>query len=147
MRLLDALGVTFALHHVGFLVQDLAAATAAQMSGFGYVKASEVIHDPTQTVYAQFLRLPGSPTFLELITPDGPQSKVANALRKNPGLHHVCYATTAIEAACEDLRAQGSFIVQQPTAAVAFPGRRVAWLVQGDKLLVELLEKGPDGQL
>jgi methylmalonyl-CoA/ethylmalonyl-CoA epimerase len=139
--------VTFALHHVGVLVSDLGQATAFQIESFGYVKASDVIHDPTQNVFAQFLRLPGSPSFLELITPDGPESKVANALRKGGGLHHVCYATVAIGEACEQLRANGAFVIQQPVMSVAFPGRRIAWLMQADRMLIELLEKGPEGQL
>lgn len=147
MHLLDPFAVTFTLHHVGVLVRDLAQATASQKESFGYLSASDVIHDPTQTAYALFLRLPGSPIFLELITPDGPQSKIANALRKSGGLHHVCYATTAIEQACEDLRVKGSFVIQEPVPAIAFPGRRIAWLMQPDKTLVELVEKGRDGEL
>ena len=147
MCLLDSFQVTFTLHHVGVLVPDLAQATATQKESFGYLAASDIIHDPTQTAYAQFLRLPGSPIFLELITPDGPQSKIANALGKGGGLHHICYATTGIEQACEDLRAKGSFVIQRPVPAVAFPGRRIAWLMQPDKTLVELVEKGRDGEL
>jgi methylmalonyl-CoA/ethylmalonyl-CoA epimerase len=147
VRLLDAIGLSFALHHLGVLVADLVRATAFQIESFGYVKASDVIHDPTQNVFAQFLHLPGSPTFLELITPDGPESKVANALRKGGGLHHVCYATAVMDQACEDLRGKGAFIIQPPVMSVAFPGRRIAWLMQADRMLIELLEKGPDGQL
>jgi methylmalonyl-CoA/ethylmalonyl-CoA epimerase len=139
--------VNFALHHLGVLVPDLAEATAFQIESFGYIKASGLIHDPTQTVFAQFLRLPGSSTFLELITPDGPESKLTNALRRGAGLHHICYATGSIEQACTDLRAKGAFVIQEPVMSVAFVGRRIAWLVQSDRTLVELVEKGPDGAL
>jgi methylmalonyl-CoA/ethylmalonyl-CoA epimerase len=144
---LDAIGVTYTLHHVGIVVSDLEQATAFQMETFGYLKASGRVHDPAQTVFAQFLRLPGSPTFLELITPDGPESKLTNALRKGGGLHHVCYATELIEDACVDQRAKGSFIIQQPIMSVAFPGRRIAWLMLPERTLVELVEKGPEGEL
>ncbi len=135
------------LHHIGVLVKDLPGAVRDYTRRYGYEVRSPVLHDPTQTVYAQFLALPGDAVFLELVAPDRPDSKVGAALEKGGGWHHVCYAVEDIEAACTDLRRQGMFLIQLPVAAVAFPGRRVAWLMGRDRALTELVERGPDGAL
>jgi methylmalonyl-CoA/ethylmalonyl-CoA epimerase len=40
------------------------------------------MHDAAQTAYVQFLRLPGETSFIEFVAPDGPQSKLAAAIKK-----------------------------------------------------------------
>ena len=137
----------FRLHHVGVLVSDIPAAAETYIRRFGYELRSDVIHDPIQTAYVQFLRLPEESSYLELVAPDGPQSKLANGLKKGGGLNHVCYSTDDIDRACEDLRAAGAFLIQRPVSAVAFRGRRIAWLVGRDRALTELVERGQDGEL
>lgn len=107
---------------------------------FGYERSSSVIHDPVQTAFVQFLRLRGDSCYLELVAPDGPDSKLSNALCKGGGLHHFCYATSRLEALCERLRGEGLVLIQKPLPAVAFGGRRIAWLMGRDRVLVELLE-------
>jgi methylmalonyl-CoA/ethylmalonyl-CoA epimerase len=138
--------VKLSLHHVGVVVKDVAAACADHVRRFGYEVASPVIHEPTQTAHVQFLRLPGDSTFLELVAPDGPESRLAGALARGGGLNHVCYAVDDIDAACAALRADGLFLVHAPVPAVSFQGRRIAWLMGKDKMLVELVERGPAGQ-
>ena len=39
----------FQLHHIGYLVKDIAASAASFADRFGYVIESEVIEDPRQT--------------------------------------------------------------------------------------------------
>lgn len=129
------------------LVADVAAAAPGYLARFGYVERTGVIHDPTQTAYVQFLHRPGETVYLELVAPDGPQSKLANALAKGTGLHHVCHSTPDIDAAVAHLRGQQMLLVLKPTPAVAFDGRRIAWLAGRDRLLLELVERGPEGSL
>jgi hypothetical protein len=38
-------------------------------------------------------------------------------------------------------------IIAAPVPAVAFNGRRIAWLIGRDKLLTELVERGADAEL
>jgi methylmalonyl-CoA/ethylmalonyl-CoA epimerase len=130
------------LHHIGFLVGDIAKAAEIYTRRYGYEITSDVIHDPTQTAYVQFLRVPGDSVQLELVAPDGERSKLSNALRKGGGLNHLCYATNDIEAACRFLRAEQMMLLQAPVAAVAFPGRRIAWLMGADRTPIELVESG-----
>jgi methylmalonyl-CoA/ethylmalonyl-CoA epimerase len=136
--------MNLSLHHVGVLVTDIKEAVLHYLR-LGYEAKSEIVHDPTQTVYAQFLRLPGDDVYLELISPDRPDSKVGSALKKGGGLNHICYSTGNIDEECQRLCSAGLFLVSPPVPAIAFPGRRIAWLRGADRVLVELLERSPEG--
>lgn len=122
---------------------DIHRAAADYVYRFGYEVTSEVIHDPVQTAYVQFLRLPGGLPYLELVLPDGPKSKLANALSRGGGTNHLCYTTPEIELACQQLRRNGMCLIQQPVDAVPFPGQRIAWLIGRDRVPIELLEQLP----
>ncbi len=144
---LEVSGLDLSLHHVGILVADIAQAGAAYVRTLGYEVRSEIVHDRVQTAYVQFLKLPRDRAYLELVSPDGERSKLANALRKGGGLNHLCYSVPDIEAACRQLRAAGLFVLQAPVPAVAFGGRRIAWFMGGDRVPLELVERGPLGEL
>jgi methylmalonyl-CoA/ethylmalonyl-CoA epimerase len=139
--------LTFSIHHLGVAVQDIEKAAAFYLRCFGYQLASGVIHDPRQEAYVQFLRFPGDRTYLELVQPQGPGSKLSQAIIKGGGLNHVCYATDDIEAACQELRACGLFLIAAPVPAVAFKGRRIAWLIGKDRVITELVERGQEDEL
>jgi methylmalonyl-CoA/ethylmalonyl-CoA epimerase len=131
------------LHHVGVVVREIAPAVTSYRNRFGYEVASEAVHDPKQTAVVQFLRLPGDSAYLELVAPDEGRGRLTRALEKGGGLHHLCYATDDIERSCTELRAQGLFLIHPPEPAEAFGGRRIAWLMGKDQVLVELVERGP----
>jgi methylmalonyl-CoA/ethylmalonyl-CoA epimerase len=134
---------SFRLHHVGILVRDIRSKSEQLVNRFGYVVESAVIEDPQQTAYVQFLRLPGADHWTELVAPNSPASVLSAALdRKRGGTHHLCYEVDDIEEACRSLRAAGMSILANPVRAVAFEGRRIAWLTDRDFLLIELVEAG-----
>ncbi len=130
------------LHHIGYLVADITAAAEHWQHSFGYQVESDVIEDPTQTARVQFLRLPGESHWLELVSPDGSDSKLQNALAKKIRLHHLCYEVENIETVLKSLRQAGLFIVSEPVPAQAFPGRRIAWVMDAGGYLFELVEAG-----
>jgi len=132
----------FKLHHYGVLVKDIGAAAHDFVKRLGYVIESEVIEDPVQTARVQFLRQPGTTSWLELVTPNGPDSKLTNALKKGGGPHHICYETDDLDRACENLRGQAMLVLSKPVPAKAFPGRRIAWVMDQSAILIELLERG-----
>jgi methylmalonyl-CoA/ethylmalonyl-CoA epimerase len=68
-------------------------------------------------------------------------------LKKGGGTHHVCYAVEDIDAACADLRRHGMSLIRTPVSAAAFRGRRIAWLMGRDRMLTELVEEGPVGEV
>jgi methylmalonyl-CoA/ethylmalonyl-CoA epimerase len=133
-------------HHVGIAVRDIEQATRDWTRRFGCEVCTPVIHVATQTAYIRFLRQPGSPVFLELVSPDRPDSKLSNALNKGGGLNHLCYATDNIQQAVRHLSQQGMAVLESPVATVAFPGRLIAWLIGEDLLPIELVERGSPGE-
>ena len=134
-------------HHVGVLVEDIERSAKVYMERFGYELRSDIIHDPLQTAYVQFLSFPGERVFLEFVSPDGPQSALSLALKKGGGLNHICYSTSDIEQTCLQLRTTGLFLIRPPTPAVAFNGRKIAWFMDKSGVLFELVARGPENEL
>jgi len=134
------------LHHVGIVVADIDEKRRFY-EALGYTLRTGVIHDPVQTAYVQFLQLGDGDTFIELVAPDGPESRLARASKKGLPLNHLCYATTGIDATLEYLETQGALVVHSPVPAVAFDGRPIAWVMGPDGVLMELVEDGGPGAL
>ena len=130
------------LHHIGIAVGDIALATEDYRRRLGCELAGGLVHDPVQTAFIQFLRLPGDSVLIELVAPDGPGSHLRGAVEKGGGINHLCHSTDDIESACRSLGEQGMVTIQEPTPAVAFGGRRIAWLIGPDRVLTELVERG-----
>jgi methylmalonyl-CoA/ethylmalonyl-CoA epimerase len=129
------------LHHVGFVV----AAIAPAMEGFLHsLQASwdrQIFEDPLQRVKVAFLSTRSGEPQIELVEPVGDSSPVRKFLsEKGGGLHHFCYQTDDLKAELQGFRARGAILVRPPVPAVAFGGRRIAWVMTREKLLVELLE-------
>jgi methylmalonyl-CoA/ethylmalonyl-CoA epimerase len=135
------------LHHIGIAVKDISEAADRYVRVLGYEIKSEVIQDPAQTAFVQFLKLPGDPVYIELVSPDRQQSKLSAAVQNGGGLNHMCYVTSDIEIACKELRGKGMFLLQPAVPAVAFQGRRISWLMGTDHVPIELVEAGPPDQL
>jgi methylmalonyl-CoA/ethylmalonyl-CoA epimerase len=130
------------LHHLGFVVADIAASVSGFQNSLGASWDSQIFTDPHQKVRVTFLTTrPGDPQ-IELVEPVGEDSPVLRFLcDKGGGLHHACYEVRDLEGELQAFRARGSLIVKRPKPAVAFQGRRIAWLLTQEKLLIELLEE------
>jgi methylmalonyl-CoA/ethylmalonyl-CoA epimerase len=133
--------VQFRIHHIGIAVPDVARTATFYIGRLGCVARSGIIHDPLQTAYVQFLGFPGDAALIELVSPDGPESRLAAAVQRGGGLNHVCYATPNIESACRMLRDIGMFLIHPPAPAVAFNGRPIAWFMSPERTLTELVER------
>jgi methylmalonyl-CoA/ethylmalonyl-CoA epimerase len=135
------------LHHIGIAVKDIARAIEDHRSRLGCLPQGEIFHDPVQTALIQFLSVPGDPVLIELVAPDGPASKLSRAVKKGVMINHLCYSTQDIERACEFLRGEGMVVIHDPVPAVAFGGRRVAWLMGENWYLTELVESEPRAEV
>ena len=133
------------LHHVGIVVANIAEQRGFYVDHLGYRERTPVIHDPVQTAYVQFFSIPGSDHCLELVAPDGENSKLTYASRQGNSLNHLCYACGEVGSAFDDLWSAGCYRISPPTPAVAFEGRPVAWLMSKDRLLIELVQRGGPG--
>lgn len=137
--------MNLALHHIGIAVRDIARAIEDHRRRLGCEPLGELFHDPIQTALIQFLVVPGNPVLIELVAPDGPGSKLSRATFNGVSINHLCYSTDDIDAACQSLSDDGMVVFQAPTPAVAFAGRRIAWLMGAEWYLTELVERDPPG--
>ena len=98
--------------------------------------------DPLQKARVAFLTTRAGDPQIELVEPLGDDSPVQRFLQANGGgLHHLCYEVADLEQELADFRSRGAIIAKRPQPAVAFGGRRIAWVITAEKLLVELLEQ------
>jgi methylmalonyl-CoA/ethylmalonyl-CoA epimerase len=130
------------LHHIGFVVPSITESVAQFCDGMQMTWDGRIFHDPVQTVRVTFLAH-GSPEepLIELVEPENKESRVAGFVKRGGGLHHLCYEVPALDPEVERSLAAGAILVADAAAAVAFEGRRIAWICTPDRLLIEYLEQ------
>ncbi len=134
--------VTLQLHHVGFVVAEISASIQGFRASLGAAWDGSVFEDPNQKVKVAFLKTQSCGGQIELVEPANGRSPVAKFLaERGGGLHHLCYEVCDIEQALATFKGRGAVIAKRPLPAVAFRGRRIAWILTTEKLLVELLEE------
>jgi methylmalonyl-CoA/ethylmalonyl-CoA epimerase len=131
------------IHHIGLVVKDIESHYRQYFhDALGYQEISPVYRDETIGVLVAFINM-NDKIFLELVQPISDKSPVQNFLQKRgQTLHHLCFEVDDITKECEHLRNNNYMITMQPTPAVAFNGRNVAFLMSKDEnYLIELLQK------
>lgn len=129
------------LHHVGYVVGDIEKAAAGFIGSVGARWDGKIVADPLQGARVSFLTMRPEDAWIELVEPDSPEAPAARFLReKGEGLHHLCYEVSDLTESLRKMRAAGSLLARPPKPAAAFGGRRIAWLLTPEKLLLELLE-------
>lgn len=136
---------SFRLRHVGVAVPALDPATNVLQSLFGYRVTSGPFDDPIQKVTVKFLTHGETDSAeIELIAPLTEDSPIRSLLSKSGGgAYHLCFETDDLDAALEFTKEQGCIVVSAPQPAVAFSGRRIAWIYTATRQLFELVEAGP----
>src|SRR5271170_6363985 len=130
------------LHHLGFVVANIETAMPGFLRSLAAEWDGQVFHDPLQKVRVAFLATRAQDPAIELVEPAGDSSPVLRFLQaRGGGLHHVCYEVANLEGELAAFRSRGASIAKRPLPAVAFGGRRIAWVITSEKLLVELLEE------
>jgi methylmalonyl-CoA/ethylmalonyl-CoA epimerase len=130
------------LHHLGFVVPDIHDALSRFARSLGAISDGRIWEDPHQSVKVAFLTTQPNDAQVELVQPIGDNSPVARFLReKGGGLHHACYEVDNLEDQIVMMRSAGGILARRPKPAVAFDGRRIAWILTSDKFLIELLER------
>jgi methylmalonyl-CoA/ethylmalonyl-CoA epimerase len=133
---------SYPLHHIGYVVASIAVSMPGFVRSFGGCWNGEIIADPLQKVKVAFLEVSSGSPLIELVEPDGEDAPVRRFLEKNGGgYHHLCYEVGNLEQALADMKTLGAAIARRPKPAVAFGGRRIAWILTAEGALVELLEK------
>jgi methylmalonyl-CoA/ethylmalonyl-CoA epimerase len=111
--------------HIGVAVEDLDAAIALHEDAYGMALVHrEVIDD--QGVEAVLLDV--GENHVELLRPLAEDSPVGRFLaRRGPGLHHVAYQVTDVDAALAELRARGLRLIDE-APRTGIRNSRVAFL-------------------
>ncbi len=135
-------GLDFKLLHVGEAVPSLGPAAEAMTDLFGYKVVSGPYDDPIQKVTVLFLaKTARDLAEFELIAPLSADSPIQSMLAKSGGgAYHLCFETSELEGALEHARKNGCIVVAAPAPAVAFQGRRIAWIYSRSRQLFELVE-------
>lgn len=131
------------LHHLGFVVQSIAAVAEEFALSMSARWDGRIVYDPIQQVRVAFFAPADhrNPVF-ELVEPAGNTSPVSLFLEKHRGgFHHVCYEVSDLDVALGQARSAHFVIVAAPAPAVALGGRRIAWICSKHRLLMELLER------
>ena len=137
------MGNPLRLHHMGFVVADIATAMPAFVRSMAAEWDGRIFEDPLQKAKVAFMTTRQDDAQIELVQPVGESSPVQRFLQQGGGMHHLCYEVADLEAELAAFRSRGASIARRPKAAVAFGGRRIAWVITSEKFLVELLEERP----
>ena len=129
------------LHHMGFVVADIATAMPAFTRSMAAEWDGQIFEDPLQKAKVAFMTTRAGDAQIELVQPVGDSSPVQRFLQQGGGMHHLCYEVADLEAELAAFRSRGAAIASRPKPAVAFGGRRIAWVITSEKFLVELLEE------
>ncbi|MGP0576343.1 VOC family protein [Paenibacillus peoriae] len=130
MKEIHFFGSTAKFHHVGLAVSRIELAEIENL---------EVFADPIQQVNVGFINLGGS--HIELIEPNSEHSPVSNSIKKGTKLVHLCFEVDNIEQGLQSAVSYQFKVLQQPTPAVAFNNRKIAWVYHSFWGLFELLER------
>ncbi len=101
---------TMRLHHVGYVVRDLAAATAIY-SSLGF-EVGQPFAVPEQHIVA--VTIHAGSGWVELIQPTDPEGPIAAYMaKKGEGVHHVAFQVDDIEAKLAELKAAGVQLIDE----------------------------------
>lgn len=126
----------FKFHHIGVVSSDIDRETE-QLSVLGYRPESEVFIDPIQGVRGIFLA--GQLPRLELLSPLPNQGVLDPWIKSKAKLYHLAYLVQDLSRAVAELCACGAKVIVNPVQAVAYGGRKIAFVVLPNMLLVELI--------
>lgn len=133
------------IDHVAIVVRDMDAALGFYRDTLG-IEPSRVIDFPSEGVKIAFLPMGGpGGSEIELLEPASSETGVARFLEKRGGgLHHICLEVPDIERALDELREQGTPVLDETPRATA-EGRGIFIHPKGTGgVLLELVERLPE---
>ena len=125
-------------HHIGFATKSI-----KQESKFfeclGYRQENNIFIDKDQGIRGCFMI--GNGPRIELLE-NLPDSKILDSwLKKRIGMYHSAYFVNNMELAISQAEAIGGITVREPQASVAFEGRKIAFIMFSNNLLIEFIDK------
>lgn len=128
-------------HHLAYAVANIESHLAHfVMPLLDPIHVSTIVEDPIQRVRVCFVTVGGG-ALIELVEPLGADSPAHAYLGDHRGgLYHVCYEVDNIETTIVRFRTARCLLLSKPVPAVAFGGRRIAFLLTPARDLIELVE-------
>lgn len=127
--------------HIGIFVPDLASGRSRMQQFLPIDRWSQPVDDPLLRVSLQF-GYEASGIRYEIVAPFGPDDPVTPLLKTGHALlNHVAYRVSDLDAALIRLRQAGGLPVAPPKPALAFGGRRVAFMLTPLRFILELIEE------
>jgi methylmalonyl-CoA/ethylmalonyl-CoA epimerase len=134
--MLEDFGCRF--HHLGLACRAIDAEAGA-WEQLGYRAEGDDVTDPIQRVHIRFLT--GAGPRLELLAPAGVDSPLENYIARGQKIYHQAFSTPRLDALLQALEAHRCRRVADPAPAVAFGGRRVAFVIMRNMNLLEFVEE------
>jgi len=125
-------------HHIGVACRSFLS-EQPRFEALGYRQEGIDAFDPVQNVQVRFL-IGGGPR-VELVCGDGPSGPLAPWLKSGAKMYHLAYLVDRMSEAVAFLSGQGAKLIVPPVPAAAFAGRKIAFVMLPNLLLVELIEK------
>ena len=129
-------------HHLGVAVADIKSSIKA-FKGLGWIWDGKIIDDNSRSVKLAFLYSKNSNEMLELVSPINEKSPISHTLNsmKNVAVpYHICYKVKDIEKTISELKKRKYVLTEKIKPAVAFDNQSVAFMLNRDSGLIELLE-------
>lgn len=130
-------------HHLGVAVTDIEQ-SIREYGRWGWIIDGQIIDDKERDVRLAFLKNVFSDDVIELVSPINTEAPVSNTLRmmKNVSTpYHICYEVDDIEKMITILKGYRYVLTEKANPACAFSSRKVAFMLNKDVGLIELLEK------
>lgn len=127
----------FQFHHLGYACADLAK-DRAQFERLGYAIEGEPFEDPIQGVAGLFLA--GAGPRIELLENLPGSTTLKPWLAQGTRIYHFAYLVADMAAALAWSRSQRAVTTVQPVPAVAFGGRRIAFVMLRTGFMLEFIE-------
>jgi len=126
--------------HIGIVVRDITKHFNRHLVHlFPKEWLGSIIYDPLQKVKVAFIEAPGGR--IELVEPAAPDSPVSSLAAKKPACYyHICLEVNDLNRQLNACHEKNQLLVSPPKPAVAFGGRRIAFVLGKDMLLWEFLE-------
>lgn len=128
-------GCTF--HHLGYACAALDK-DRAQFERMGYVAEAAGFEDPAQGIRGLFMT--GAGPRVELLENLPGSATLTPWLAQGTRIYHFAYEVPDLAAALAWARAQRAVTTVQPVAAVAFNGRRIAFVMLRTGFMLEFIE-------
>jgi methylmalonyl-CoA/ethylmalonyl-CoA epimerase len=125
-------------HHVGYACASLAK-DRAQFEQMGYHAEGEAFADETQGIAGLFLTGPGPR--VELLENLPERTTLSAWLAQGTRMYHFAYEVPDLAAALAWARGQRAMTTVQPVPAVAFGGRRIAFVMLRTGFMLEFIEQ------